>query len=1319
MRTPHSLPKRRGLTVAVQLALTFAAGMYAPRIRAQQIACPASGLLVTGSATNTINACNVTGGLTIDSGATLSNASPGVLTTTATGVLTVNNAGSLQNGPGAALTNEGLLFNSLGGTLINGGTLTSTFYRMAPNPHGPGGVVDRGLVNEGALTNTGTLITRGVINSGTISSSGAFFASNISKNYGSLLSSGTLDISDRFYNEGSIVNDSSGTLTNSGALFNRHLIDNAGTLINNSALLSLRLVNQAGGVLINNSGIGGVAGSTLTNFGRLDNNGGMDLSGNGLRNRLGATLNNAASATLTLRDGARLASQGTLNNDGSLVIEASPGGAFNGYGGGVDNYGAFTNSGVLTNHSNGTNPFTNGGLNNLGTITNNVGLLNFGFLVNVQGTLINNGILQNAMSFDGRGGIGKLYNRMVSTITNNGALANYWDGTFDNYGTLNNSAGATIENLGAMRNWGNSTLPLSGKLNNDGTLNNLGTLTNNAFNGGVLGILNNNTGALLRNGGTLINGVNGVLNNTGHLYNYGTLTNNGTLTSGALSYGGLYGALDGGLVNSGTLTNTRTLTTLGVINSGTLSSSGTFTNNGLLKNYAQLDNLSGGGLTTSGALVNHGTLSNAGALTITVTGGLSNYVAFGNLAGGVVDNSGSLANYTGATATNTGTFNNSGYLRNLAGATFDNQGTLNNNLPVGYGGIYNRGTLISSGTLNNAGRIYNINGATLANSGTLNNTHIIVNEIGATIANSGTLNNSWLLFNPGSLSNSGTLNNSGTLSNFGTLTNSGTLVNNGNLFSNGAIENGGTFVVASPVNGPLGTFTQSAGVLEGNSSLTQSTVAINGGVLRPGAAGAPGTLTITGTLTLGAGAVLEINATPAQTSRVTVNGAASVAGTVELVAGAGTYPSTPQTILSATGGVTGTFSGVTTASAFLTPSLSYDPNTVFLSFYQSATFDSVAMTPNQAAVSRLLGAVQSGGGASADLQAALGMLSGMSAEQARATYDSLAAAANTSAAFNLQFDVADGFVRTLANRLGGATSGGITAMLPVQVASAGSSLNLSPAATARDGAWVLAYGNHGKTDGDENASGYRQDGAGVAFGADTSMGEGWRVGGAVNIGTQRAKLEGGGGDVRADGVSVAAYARFASGALTVDGMAGVGRNGNESTRTIGVGGMSRTARADYDSDQQFAHLELTIKGWRLEPVAGLGYIRVDSPAYTETGAGGLSLAVDGQARESIKSYLGARYVHELGGSLKLAARALWTHEFGDADSALATARFTGAPAAGAFQAVGVDLKRDGALLGVGLSGELKRNLSLFGDVSVEARQGQWNASLFAGARFTW
>ena len=80
-------------------------------------------------------------------------------------------------------------------------------------------------------------------------------------------------------------------------------------------------------------------------------------------------------------------------------------------------------------------------------------------------------------------------------------------------------------------------------------------------------------------------------------------------------------------------------------------------------------------------------------------------------------------------------------------------------------------------------------------------------------------------------------------------------------------------------------------------------------------------------------------------------------------------------------------------------------------------------------------------------------------------------------------------------------------------------------------------------------------------------------------------------------------------------------------------------------------------------------------------------------------------------------RALWSHEFGNADSAVTSAQFTGAP--GVFQTSGVNLKRDGAVLGVGVSGELWRNLALFGDVAVETRSKQTNTTFQVGARYTW
>ena len=64
----------------------------------------------------------------------------------------------------------------------------------------------------------------------------------------------------------------------------------------------------------------------------------------------------------------------------------------------------------------------------------------------------------------------------------------------------------------------------------------------------------------------------------------------------------------------------------------------------------------------------------------------------------------------------------------------------------------------------------------------------------------------------------------------------------------------------------------------------------------------------------------------------------------------GTYQrNTSYTILTATGGVTGTYAGVTSNLAFLTPSLSYGGNAVTLTLLSSAnSFRNGAQTPNQA-----------------------------------------------------------------------------------------------------------------------------------------------------------------------------------------------------------------------------------------------------------------------------------------------------------------------------------------------------------------------------------
>ena len=119
-----------------------------------------------------------------------------------------------------------------------------------------------------------------------------------------------------------------------------------------------------------------------------------------------------------------------------------------------------------------------------------------------------------------------------------------------------------------------------------------------------------------------------------------------------------------------------------------------------------------------------------------------------------------------------------------------------------------------------------------------------------------------------------------------------------------------------------------------------------------------GTLTVNGNYAQNVGSTytVEVNAA-GQSDKLNVTGGAAIAGgTVAVQAQSGSYArNTSYTILTANAGVIGIYSSVTSNFAFLTPSLSYDANNVYLNLLlnQSAFADG-AQTPNQFAVGTVL-----------------------------------------------------------------------------------------------------------------------------------------------------------------------------------------------------------------------------------------------------------------------------------------------------------------------------------------------------------------------------
>ncbi len=123
---------------------------------------------------------------------------------------------------------------------------------------------------------------------------------------------------------------------------------------------------------------------------------------------------------------------------------------------------------------------------------------------------------------------------------------------------------------------------------------------------------------------------------------------------------------------------------------------------------------------------------------------------------------------------------------------------------------------------------------------------------------------------------------------------------------------------------------QAGGTLAGHGTVSGNVT--NGGTVAPG--GTIGTLTVSGNYTQGAGDTLSIEANPTTASELVVSGSASLAGTLALTWDAGTYTAgTVYTLLTAAGGVTGTFGTLTQGGVSigqLTPEVSYQANAVEL-----------------------------------------------------------------------------------------------------------------------------------------------------------------------------------------------------------------------------------------------------------------------------------------------------------------------------------------------------------------------------------------------------
>lgn len=245
----------------------------------------------------------------------------------------------------------------------------------------------------------------------------------------------------------------------------------------------------------------------------------------------------------------------------------------------------------------------------------------------------------------------------------------------------------------------------------------------------------------------------------------------------------------------------------------------------------------------------------------------------------------------------------------------------------------------------------------------------------AQIALSGTLNfnqSSADVFNGTITGSSGSVNKTGT----GNLTFNGNnssytgplTVLSGTLFLNGAFGGSVTVDPSAEIvyNGPI-----SGDLNVGNGTIT--TLGTN-------------TLQVLGNYSQLSGGTYIVNVNGALSSRIDIGGTASIAGFVQTGNLNNIILNHPYTILSANGGVSGTYTLLNAFSAVLRGQLSYDARDVFLTFSRLWSFLPLAETPNQAHVANAIDSITV---ASADELSVISVLNALTVPQTQNALDQM------------------------------------------------------------------------------------------------------------------------------------------------------------------------------------------------------------------------------------------------------------------------------------------------------------------------------------------
>ncbi|KAB2680897.1 autotransporter domain-containing protein [Brucella pseudintermedia] len=510
-------------------------------------------------------------------------------------------------------------------------------------------------------------------------------------------------------------------------------------------------------------------------------------------------------------------------------------------------------------------------------------------------------------------------------------------------------------------------------------------------------------------------------------------------------------------------------------------------------------------------------------------------------------------------------------------------------------------------------------------------------------------------------------------------------------FTGGTYVSSGGLMVDGKLGGDAAILQMESGTVLAGSGTIGGFVSIeSGAILAPG--NGIGTLTINGDLAMWEGSIYQVEVNrDGLADLVDVSGGVNLrGGSVSVIAGTGNYAaSTQYTILTADGGVTGTFDeGVTSNLAFLDPSLSYDDNNVYLTMTRNGTtFENVGQTRNQIAAG---GGVESLEAGNAVYDAVLNL----SAEQARYAFDQLSGEIHASAKTALIED--SRFVRNAVNdRLRAAFDG---------VGASGAAVTYEkgvpqPVAANTDGfaVWGQGFGSWGHTSGDGNAARLNRSTGGFFVGADAPVFDTWRFGAVAGYSHTSFNAKDRHSSGSSDNYHVGLYGGSAWGDLAFRSGAAYTWHDISTSRSVAFPGFSESLKGDYNAGtaQVFGELAygFSVGAARFEPFANLAYVNLHTDGFRETG-GAAALTSGSSSTDTTFTTLGLRGSTTLdlnGGSVTAKGMLGWRHAFDDV-TPNSVLRFAGG--GNAFTIAGVPVARNAAVVEAGLDFALTPNTVL-------------------------